>query len=76
MATTADPDITVLEFSQLQDHIHAQLQQGQRTFATTVLADAVDITVPKVEEALVYLSRKHEYVTDIGGGQWKVEDRR
>lgn len=68
-----EPDITVLEFGRLEDHIIAELDRGQREFRAAQLADATDLSIAKVYEALLHLEKKHEHVSELAAGRWEIE---
>lgn len=67
------PSITIREFWQLEDEICRQIEEGVNEFRADELAETCDLTQGKVNEALLHLSRNHSHVTDIGGGEWRIE---
>lgn len=69
-----EPDITVREFGRIEDHIEAEIQRGRREFCAVPLAEATDLSVPKIYEALQHLEQKHAYFSDLGAGQWRIEE--
>ncbi len=73
MATSAD-EITVEEFGQLLEEIGDRLRSGESEFRTVELADELGLTDGKVNEALLYLSRKYDHIEDIERGRWRIED--
>lgn len=70
--TQPDREITVLEYSRLEDLLEARLRDGVAVIEVQAIADEADVSVPKVREAMVHLSKKHDYITDVGAGKWNI----
>lgn len=70
---TQQPDLTVLEYGRLVDTINAGIDTGDRTFQISKLAEAADLTDAQVYEALSHLSQKHDHISDVGEGTWRVD---
>lgn len=73
MESEPKPDITLLEFGRLEDEILDGIVSGECEFRTVELAERADLSMAKVNEAMLHLSRKHAHVDDIGGGAWRIE---
>jgi hypothetical protein len=76
MATNANnssPDIKLLEFERLREFLQRQLQDGADEIRTVAVSETLELSVPKVNEALLHLSRKHDYIEDGGTGRWELQ---
>lgn len=69
-----DPDISVVEFGRLEDYLEREIQLGRREFSAAELNEATDLSVAKVYEALRHLEQKHEHVTELGAGRWRINE--
>lgn len=71
--TGGSTEITVLEYGRLEEIIEDRIRLRQSTLQTRTLAQEAEVSVPKVNEALLHMQRKHGCIREAGAGQWILE---
>ena len=50
-----------------------RLRDGQARFDVEELVTVTNLSDAKIYEAMGYLVRKHDYVSNVGAGEWEIE---